>query len=394
MPILGRELYADLWPLLPAAPADAAGPDAWFDAHTHIGHNDPDGFTATVEDIIGGLDDAGHRRALLFAMHEPDGYRAANDTVAATCAGSDGRLQWLARVDPNARDAREELRRCLAAGAVGLKLHPRSDGFGLPHPVVDELVAECARTRRPVLFHAGRGIPNLGLAAAQLARDHRAPIILAHAGISDLGLLEAHAAELPDLYFDTAWWNVSDLLQLLRTVPPARILYASDMPYGTGQVAALQLARCATEAGLPTEALASICGAQLERLIAGEPPVELGPAPGPAVLAERVLRAERVSSYAGTALVIAFQGGDSSEAIALARLGCQHGADDPYAELLDCCDALLARAEIHQAQADGDPHATIPGAFLAHSLAGTPHAGASRRIRHPARGGPRQAPVS
>ena len=52
-----------------------------FDAHTHIGHNDPDGRTATPEEIIGGLDQAGHGRALVFPMHEPDGYGPANDAV-------------------------------------------------------------------------------------------------------------------------------------------------------------------------------------------------------------------------------------------------------------------------------------------------------------------------
>ena len=57
--------------------------DDWFDAHTHIGQNDPDGRKATPEEIIGGLDAAGHRRAMVFAMHEPDGYPAANDAVLA-----------------------------------------------------------------------------------------------------------------------------------------------------------------------------------------------------------------------------------------------------------------------------------------------------------------------
>ena len=41
-------------------------------------------------------------RALLFAMHEPDGYPAANDAVLAAAAASDGRLVALARIAPNA----------------------------------------------------------------------------------------------------------------------------------------------------------------------------------------------------------------------------------------------------------------------------------------------------
>ena len=49
------------------------GDTEWFDAHTHIGQHDPDGRKATAEEIIGGLDQAGHHRALVFPMHEPDG---------------------------------------------------------------------------------------------------------------------------------------------------------------------------------------------------------------------------------------------------------------------------------------------------------------------------------
>src|SRR6266567_1342942 len=82
-------------------------------------------------------------------------------------AASDGRLIPLCRVDPNA-DPLPEVRRCLEAGAVGVKLHPRSDEFTLPHPAVEEIAALANERRMPILFHAGRGIPNLGEAAADL----------------------------------------------------------------------------------------------------------------------------------------------------------------------------------------------------------------------------------
>jgi uncharacterized protein len=72
-----------------------------FDAHTHIGRNDPDGYSAEPAEILAAMDAAGQRRALLFAMQEAGGeYRAANDEVLAACAASDGRLSALARVSP------------------------------------------------------------------------------------------------------------------------------------------------------------------------------------------------------------------------------------------------------------------------------------------------------
>jgi predicted TIM-barrel fold metal-dependent hydrolase len=355
---------------------DALGTAEWFDAHTHIGQNDPDGRKATAEEIIGGLDAARHQRALVFAMHEPDGYAAANDAVLEASAASGGRLLPLARVAPNADGALAEARRCLRAGAVGFKLHPRSDAFALPHPVVEEVVALAHEHRAPVLFHAGRGIPHLGDAVVDLARRYPdARLILAHAGISDLGWIAADAAALENLYFDTAWWNVADQLQLYATIPPGRILYASDMPYGPGLFAAFCFLRVARAVGHGPAVLRAIAGGQLARLVAREAPLDLGPPPGVDVVGRRVIEAERVVSYCAVALQVAFRQYDPSEPIALARLACQTGRDGEVRTLLQYVDKLLAIAqESGRAQPDV-PFAMMPATLLAMVIAGTPEVG-------------------
>src|SRR3954452_3399938 len=174
-----------LLPLLESARSGLPDGSAWMDAHTHTGFNDPDGVTGSVEDLLCGLDRAGAARAVVFTTHEPDGYPPANDRVLGEVAASGGRLVAFVRVDPNAPDALDEARRFLEAGARGIKLHPRSDAFALPHPVVEQLVALAAERHAPVLFHAGRGIPALGSEVTRLAGEHPgARLILAHAGIS------------------------------------------------------------------------------------------------------------------------------------------------------------------------------------------------------------------
>jgi uncharacterized protein len=371
MPVEGRNEAEALRPLLMSGRA-AFGDAAWFDAHTHIGEHDPDGRTATAADIVQGLDDAGHARALVFAMHEPDGYPAANDAVLAAVAASGGRLDALARVDPNAPGAVDEARRCLDAGARGIKLHPRSDAFGLPHPVVTELVALAAERRAIVLFHAGRGIPRLGAAAADLARANPdARLILAHAGISDVAQLAPQLPGLPNLLFDTAWWQVSDVLALFTLVPPGQILYASDMPYGPGIVTAFALERAGRAVGLPEATLAAIAGGHLSRIVAGEELLDLGPAPGPDVLGPRSTAHERIVSYLSAATFGTWAGGDPEQPISLARLAVVDGADP----LLDLVDELMAQAQAERA-ADGDqPLAGLIPLIVAQFLAGTPTAG-------------------
>lgn len=348
---------------------------AWFDAHTHMGHNDPDGRTATAGEILGGLDAAGQQRALLFAMHEPDGYRAANDAVLEACAASGGRLVALARVAPGLPGAVGEAVRCLEAGAAGLKLHPRSDAFGLPHPVVDELVALCAERRAPVLFHAGRGISNLGEAAVAYARRHPGlRVILAHAGISDLGLVSEAAGELPNLLFDTSWWNVADLLQLYATVPPGNILYASDMPYGPGQIAAFNFSRCSRAVGLPVAARRGIAGEQLARVVAGEDLLDLGPAPGLGGASERVLEAERAAAYLAAGVTLAFNGVSPAEPLALARCSVQTTRPGAPREVLAAVEALVERAQAALAASE-HPTACVVPAVAAMVTAGTASVG-------------------
>jgi uncharacterized protein len=358
---------------------DVLGEAEWFDAHTHIGQNDPDGRKATAEEIIGGLDQAGHRRGMVFAMHEPDGYSAANDAVLAAAAASGGRLVPLARIAPNDPGAVADAERCLAAGAAGFKLHPRSDEFGLPHPVVDEVVALAHERRAPVLFHAGRGIPHLGEAVVDLARRyHGARLILAHAGISDLGWIAEDATKLDNLFFDTAWWNVADQLQLYATIPPGRILYASDMPYGPGIFAAFCFLRVARAVGHAPDALRAIAGGQLARVVAGEDPLDVGPAPGVHAVGERVIEAERVVSYCSVSLQLAFRGLDPAEPISLARLACQTRRDGDVGSLLRYVDGLLTVAQENGRARPDVPFAVMPATLLAMVIAGTPEVGTPR----------------
>lgn len=371
MPVDGSIEAESLRPLLLSGRARLDGA-RWFDAHTHIGQNDPDERKATPAEILEGLDRAGHERALLFAMHEPDGYGAANDAVLAAVAASGGRLHALARVDPSAPGALEEARRCLDAGARGIKLHPRSDAFTLPHPIVAQLVELAATRRGIVLFHAGRGMPALGASAAGLARAHPdARIVLAHAGISDVAALAPSLRDLPNLLFDTAWWQVSDVLTLFTHVPPGQILYASDMPYGPGLFTAFAVERAASAVGLGAATLREIVGGQLARIVDGEDLLDLGPAVGEAALGGRSTAHERVVSYLSAAVFGTWAGGDPDQAAALARLAIVPGADP----LLDVVDRLIARSQAARAAAPDEQLAGLMPALAAQFLAGTPTAG-------------------
>lgn len=342
------------------------GPLALFDAHTHIGVDDPDGFRQTPAELIEALEDA-DARGVVFPMHEPNGYGPANDRVLAAAEASAGRLVAFCRVDPRA-GALEEARRCLDAGARGIKLHPRAERFGLEEPAVRELVALAHERRLPVLIHAGRGIPALGQHTVRLSGEFPdARLILAHAAISDLAWLWRVLPEHPNLLVDTAWWTPADLIALLTLAPPASVLFASDSPYSPPVASAVTALRCALQAGLELPALRSIAGAQLERVLAGEDLADAGPPPGAARALHPLL--ERLVGHLNAAIARSLGPGEPEESVALSRLACAVGEDGPHAavfaavlELLDTYDAHLAPAR------DGHP---IPDAvrFLVQAAA-------------------------
>lgn len=270
-----------------------------FDAHTHTGWNDPDGYSARAGAVA-------------------------------------------------------EAKRCLAAGARGLKLHPRAEGFTLDHPEVERLVALADERRLPIMVHAGRGIPALGRHALELTERHRgARLILAHAGISDVGWLWRHADERPNLFYDSSWWATADLLALFTLVAPGRILMASDAPYGTPGTGLLLALRPAIQAGLNGEQLACVAGRQTERLVAGEEPLEPGAAPALAASdgsrppAEQPvdLLLDRVQVALSIAIGRAFGGASPDEYVSLARLACEVGDDAPQAPVCRSVLALLDRWE-------------------------------------------------
>jgi uncharacterized protein len=271
---------------------------ALFDAHVHVGR-DIDGMVAPFEELSEFLRRWNVERAFAFCLDEPDrepAFQAANDRTLEAAKRSDGLLVPFVRLDLAAQPV-EEARRCLDAGARGIKLHPRAQGFLLDDQRLEPIFALAAERRVPILIHGGRGLPPI---AAHLRRLHDAypegSLIIAHAGIADLAALSQCFAGRPRVYFDTSVWSAIDLLDMFARVSPGQVLYASDYPYGQQPGALLLALRTARLAGLSEDEIRDMLGRSAARIAEGEPPVPLTEPRGPKRL-EQPLTFARIHHY-------------------------------------------------------------------------------------------------
>jgi uncharacterized protein len=269
-----------------------------FDVHVHVGR-DIDGMVAPFEELTDFLRRWGVERAFTFCLDEPDrqpAFKAANDRTLRAAERSDGLLIPFVRLDL-AEQPVEEARRCLDAGARGIKLHPRAQGFLLDDQRLEPIFALAAERRVPILIHGGRGLPPI---AAHLRRLHdaypEASLIIAHAGIADLAALSDCFAGRQRVYFDTSVWSAIDLLDMFARVSPGQVLYASDYPYGQQPGSLLIAVRTARLAGLSEDEVRDMLGRSAARSADEEPPAPLAEPRGPRRI-EQPLTFARIHHY-------------------------------------------------------------------------------------------------
>ncbi len=283
-------------------PADAEV----IDAHTHLGL-DEDGRSLSAAQLLAQLDDAEARRACVFPLHDPErkpSYSVPNDRVLRWAGESEGRLVPFCRLDP-AEDPIKEGERCLAAGAKGIKLHPRAQEFVFDGPEMASIFELAETAAVPILIHAGRGLPPLGEGLAELALSYPgATLILAHGAICDQGIITSRLAEHPGVLYDISCFFPLDVIQLFARVPAERIVFASDPPYGLPCTTLYLALRVAHQAGLDEAATKAMLGGTMASLIDGKGLPPVGPLRrGPSItLSGRLARVYNYASLVGPAL--------------------------------------------------------------------------------------------
>ena len=209
------------------------------DSHTHWDAWQSSTAKPDPADWLDVLDRHGVTHAVVFptqGLFDAGGIAQDNDAVAAACAASGGRMLACCSVNIwNAKQAIEELRRCLTVHKIGgLKIHPWLQGSSPSWAQMDQVCDVAAEFDVPIIFHDGTPCFSLPSQMALLARRHpKATIVLGHCG-----LLEHWREAVAALNATDNLWGClcgphwAGLRELTRRSDPDRTVWGSDVGFG------------------------------------------------------------------------------------------------------------------------------------------------------------------
>ena len=174
----------------------------------------------------------------------PADVTAGNDAMRAIAAGDPEHIRMYVTVNPNfTAHATEEIERCAAAGAIGVKL---AASRRASDPLLDPVCEAAARHGLPILHHIWqhrtREWPSQeisdGLDLAELARRHpTVSFILAHiGGGGDYMHTFPAIADVPNVYADLSGSGVDRgmLDEAILRLGAERLIWGSDVTMETG----------------------------------------------------------------------------------------------------------------------------------------------------------------
>ena len=177
-------------------------------------------------------------------FQSPDDTVDGNDAMLAVQSAQPSRVRTWAAVNPNdSAFALEELERCRARGAVGIKL---AAARRASDPLLDPVMQYAAQHHLPVLHHAWQRRPSHvagqdpsdAIDLARLASRHPGvSILLAHiGGGGDWSHTLATVRDVPNVYLDLSGSGVDRgmLDQSLEAAGPDRMVWGADLTLETG----------------------------------------------------------------------------------------------------------------------------------------------------------------
>ncbi|MBI2659841.1 amidohydrolase family protein [Candidatus Woesearchaeota archaeon] len=202
------------------------------DAHTHIGR-DKDGHGIDGQAFIRQMKMAHINKSIVFPLNEPlsRNFTKSNESVYRFGRKYPDRIIPFFRLNPKSRWKKEYEKRVMQ-GFMGIKLHPRSQDFGIASSYAMKIYGRAEKSKLPVLIHAGFGLDNIADDIKKVIGNFpKLRLILGHSAFVDFEKTIKNTANSPNVLFDTSTLRIFDLLRLINSVNYGRIVFGSDVPY-------------------------------------------------------------------------------------------------------------------------------------------------------------------
>lgn len=159
-----------------------------------------------------------------------------NDAVLRAFEAAPDLVVPIAWITPTDRGALDDIRRYVAAGFRGIKLHPLFDAYPADDTLVDPVIDLAEELGVPVFVHSGHPPYSLPWQIGWLAERHqRVPIVLLHMGHAHGVYVDAAlktARRYPNVYLETSGTSMSvKIREAYETVGTDRVLFGIDSPF-------------------------------------------------------------------------------------------------------------------------------------------------------------------
>jgi predicted TIM-barrel fold metal-dependent hydrolase len=222
-----------------AEPAGRWSADGIIDAHAHIGSFS--GYEIGLDPLLPNMRCYGIRMALTSNIDGaalPGTTRNLSEVEANTAMAAAVKehrsLKGIAWARPGAPGAAAaNLEPFLKAGFVAIKLHPRFNNFPADAAIVDPYMQLAQAYHVPVVIHCDDPAPILRLAQ----RHPQVPVVLYHSGFftdhqdAIRTVEDALKKKAADLYLETAQVEPEAVLQMVKRVGAARVIFGTDATY-------------------------------------------------------------------------------------------------------------------------------------------------------------------
>jgi predicted TIM-barrel fold metal-dependent hydrolase len=207
-----------------------------YDTHTHVGRARHSLRAYSADELLRAMDRFGVERSLVLPFPSVDDEREAHDVVGRAVRAHPDRLAGACSVGPFSSEAalREEVGRAVAQyGFTAIKLQPQYQPLNPLHRHFEFYFETVREHRLTLVVHTGDGVP-LALPSLWIVPARRYPdlrIVLAHSGGPLFHMEAIVAAQVcENICLELSSLAPHHVANILRHVPPSRLLIGSDLP--------------------------------------------------------------------------------------------------------------------------------------------------------------------